>query len=94
MLFRSPISLTPTEFRMLTRLCQQPNQVVSARALLDDGEAYGLSDQDARSIAKVHVRHLRQKIEPFANGAVQIATIRGAGYGLRVSPEQSVGPTF
>jgi DNA-binding response OmpR family regulator len=74
------ITLTPTEFAILSLLMSSPGKVYSRRNIFDMifvGEF--VSD---RTI-DVHIRNLRSKIEPDANQPSFIVTVYGIGYKFR-----------
>ena len=70
-----PVSLTPTEYRLLIELAEHPGVVCSRERLLEDVWGY-IWAGDTR-LVDMHVRRLRVKI-----GADMIETVRGAGYKL------------
>jgi DNA-binding winged helix-turn-helix (wHTH) protein len=73
-----PVHLTPSEFRVLTLLTDQPGVVVSREAIMEalwDSRHVG----DGRT-SEVHVSKLRRKIEPGAGHPQRIQTVRGRGY--------------
>jgi two-component system OmpR family response regulator len=72
------IALTSTEFDLLVAFCQNPGRVLSRDQLLELTHS-GLAGPIARSI-DVHVSRIRQKIEPNAQDATLIKTIRLGGY--------------
>ena len=77
------LTLTPTEFRMLWTLSQQPGRTYSRNELLDCCRG-----EDANSMERtidVHVRALRRKLGDRAD---VIETIRGVGY--RFKPAKSL----
>jgi len=76
------IHLTPTEFRILAALAQRPGQAIGPRELMRDAQGYEVSDREAQEIVKVHVRHLRHKIEPQPDQPRYVLTVRGMGYML------------
>jgi two-component system, OmpR family, response regulator len=76
-----PVQLTYLEFELLRTLAGSPGRVFTRQALLDKlwgGSAY----RDPRTI-DVHVRHLREKIEPNPAEPEYIFTVRGVGYRFR-----------
>jgi two-component system, OmpR family, KDP operon response regulator KdpE len=75
-----PVSLTPTEFRLLTSLMRAAGRVVSARQLLAEAQGVVLPESEAREIVKVHIRRLRAKIEPHQGANPYIVSVRGFGY--------------
>jgi len=70
-----PVSLTPTEYRLLIELAEHSGVVCSRERLLEDVWGY-IWAGDTR-LVDMHVRRLRAKI-----GADMSATVRGAGYKL------------
>lgn len=74
-----PITLTPTEYRLLEYLMRNPESVVSREAILANVWGYEGGDSNA---VDVHVGHLREKLE--TNGRTRIIhTVRSFGYALR-----------
>ena len=82
----SQIDLTPTEFRILCVLARSVGQVVSPKALLREAQDYECDDREAQDIVKVHIRHLRHKIEPDPDSPVYIVNVRGFGYRMEAPP--------
>jgi len=74
-----PLLMTPTEFRLLRYLVVHPNRAISREALLDAVWGYP-SDIGSDRTVDVHIRHLREKIEPDPTNPRWIVTVRGAGY--------------
>jgi DNA-binding response OmpR family regulator len=78
-----PISLTPTEFEVLSYLVQHPNQPVSSLELLE--AVWGDEYEDAEATLRVHLHHLRRKVEPNPRRPRYIRTERGVGYRFRTA---------
>jgi DNA-binding response OmpR family regulator len=76
------ISLTRTEFRLLVELAVADGRICSREDLLDRVWGYGYFG-DSR-IVDVHVRRLRQRIEPDPANPRYVVTARGLGYRLAV----------
>lgn len=75
------VDLTYKEFELLKTLVGHPGRVFSREALLQ--LVWGDSDfRDPRTV-DVHIRHLREKIEPDPHDPEYIFTVRGAGYKFR-----------
>ena len=75
------VDLTYVEFELLTTLASRPGRVYSRQALLV--ALWGDSSyRDPRTI-DVHVRHLREKLEPTPSLPQFILTVRGVGYRFR-----------
>lgn len=73
-----PVTLTPTEFGVLKHLIQYTNQPVSSADLLQ--AVWGKTYDDAEATLRVHLHHLRRKIEPDPRHPRYIRTERGIGY--------------
>ena len=79
-----PVQLTYLEFELLRTLAASPGRVYSRQALLE--ALWGGSEyRDPRTI-DVHVRHLREKIEPDPSEPHYLFTVRGVGYRFREAP--------
>lgn len=72
------IRLTPIEFEVLHCLMQHHGQTVTTSKLLQ--EVWGYSPDDDVDTIRVHIRHLRTRIE--VNGKKYIKTVYGGGYQL------------
>lgn len=77
-----PVHLTPTEFRLLASMARRPGQVIGPGELMRLAQGYELPEREAYEIVKVHVRHLRRKIEPKSDQPRFVLTVRGMGYML------------
>ena len=76
-----PAKLTYVEFEILAALASTPGRVMSREQLLE--QVWGDSAyRDPRTI-DVHIRHLREKIEPDARKPEYLLTVRGVGYRFR-----------
>ena len=73
-----PVDLGPKEFDLLAFLMINRGQVFSRDKLLDRVWGYEFAG-DTRTV-DVHVRWLRQKIEPNPEKPVYLQTVRGVGY--------------
>jgi len=75
----APVSLGPTEFRLLKHFLEHPGRVFSRERLLDS--VWGRdSDIEPRTV-DVHIRRLRKAIN-LADAPDVIRTVRSAGYAL------------
>jgi two-component system, OmpR family, response regulator RegX3 len=75
------VKLTFSEFELLAQLMSEPGRLFNRQELLRaiwGDSAY----RDPRAI-DVHIRHLREKLEPEPDKPRYILTVRGAGYRLR-----------
>lgn len=74
--------LTPIEFDIFNLLFQNHGNMVSAQKLLK--EVWGYEPDDSIETIRVHIRHLRTKIDKISDGKKYIETIYGGGYKLNV----------
>jgi two-component system response regulator RegX3 len=75
-----PKRLTPSEFKLLLLLAEEPERVFSRREIMQhlwDSEYVG--DQRA---CDIHISNLRQKLEQDPANPERIVTVRGIGYKL------------
>ncbi len=77
------LALTAREFDLLTFLLRHPGQVFSRAELMEQVWQWSFGDQ---STVTVHVRRLREKIEPDPAQPTRIATVWGVGYRFDPSP--------
>ena len=79
-----PLTLTPTEFRLLLALARRPGRVFGRLELLEriQGEAYAGYERTVDA----HVKNLRKKLaELGGDGAAEsVVTVPGVGYKLEV----------
>jgi two-component system response regulator VicR len=73
------IPLTSTEFRLLYHLASRPNRPIRRQALIEAVWGYANIVGSERTV-DVHIRHLREKIEPDPAHPRRIITVRGVGY--------------
>ncbi len=79
------LKLTPTELDLLICFMKTPNTALDAVTLLKTIRGYELSETEARSIIRVHIHRLRQKLTPIVEGETTpstelIVTIAGGRY--------------
>jgi len=75
------IRLTYVEFEILATLARNPGRVYSRSTLLE--RVWGDSAyRDPRTV-DVHIRHLREKLEPDPKHPELVLTVRGVGYRFR-----------
>ena len=74
--------LTPIEFDIFNILFQNHGNMVSAQKLLK--EVWGYDPDDDIETIRVHIRHLRSKIDNISDGKKYIETIYGGGYKLNI----------
>jgi DNA-binding response OmpR family regulator len=75
------INLTPTEFRLLVYLAQNPGQALSRTQILDAVWGYPADVESERTV-NVHIRRLREKVELDPSRPALILTVPGVGYRL------------
>ena len=71
------VSLTAREFELLAFLVRHPGRAFRREEILEGVWGYRYGDT---STVTVHVRRLREKIEPDPSAPVRIATVWGVGY--------------
>lgn len=77
------IDLTRIEFDILAYLAQNPDCVVTSRMILE--KVWGPEYSDDTQTLRVHISHLRKKIEPHPNIPRHILTEPGVGFRLATS---------
>ncbi len=82
--FESPVRLTHLEFEILHCLLQRHGQTVSPGLILK--EVWGYEPDDDIEMIRVHVRHLRKKLESDPHKPTFLKTIYGMGYCLDLPP--------
>ncbi len=76
------VKLTHLEFELLHCLLQRHGQTVSPSEILR--EVWGYEPDDDIETIRVHIRHLRTKLEPDPRRPKFIKTVYGAGYSLEL----------
>jgi len=84
------LTLTSREFDLLFFLLQHPGQVFGRAEMMERVWGWTFGDQ---STVTVHVRRLREKIEPDPARPTRIVTVWGVGYRLDPGPLTDGGPT-
>jgi DNA-binding response OmpR family regulator len=77
------LSLTRTEFSLLTALAQQPDTALSYGALSEAVYGRAQPEDEARALLRPHIARLRHKIESTGMGGVALVSIRSMGYMLQ-----------
>lgn len=75
-----PVRLTPTEFRLLAALAEQPGHILSPKGLLV--QVWGSEYADDVENVKRYIHYLRQKLEADVEHPQLILNERGFGYYL------------
>jgi len=84
----APVSLTPTEFRLLQALAERAGRLCTHEYLLD--RVWGPDRRDATHNLRLYVGYLRQKLEDDPMSPRHVVNERGAGYRLLAEVPQSV----
>jgi DNA-binding response OmpR family regulator len=75
-----PVHLTPSEFKVLALLAQEPERVFTRRQIMEHlWQSPYVGDERA---CDVHISKLRQKLERSPGQPERILTVRGLGYKL------------
>jgi len=77
------LSLTRTEFALLTALAQQPDTALSYSALSEAVYGRAQPEDEARALLRPHIARLRHKLESTGIGGVALVSIRSMGYMLQ-----------
>ena len=72
------VDLTPTEFRLLEVLAEEPGRAFTRLELLD--RVFGYDFVGFERTVDVHVKNLRKKIEPNPKQPTYVQTVYGVGY--------------
>jgi two-component system response regulator RegX3 len=76
-----PLSLTPSEFRLLAFLSEEPGRAFSPHEILSYlWRSRYVGDEGA---CKAHISNLRHKIEADPSHPSRVVTVRGVGYALQ-----------
>lgn len=84
------VSLTATEFRLLTYLLQHAGQALTYRAILEN--VWGWEYQNNIDYVHVYMSNLRRKIELDPRNPSYFRTVRGIGYCFEKSIRTSSAP--
>ena len=79
-----PISLTPTEYRLVSTLADPADRVVTRKDLAL--RLWGYEDESSGRRIEMHVRRLRAKLGATAVRGPAIVAVRGLGYKLASRP--------
>ena len=74
----TPLSLTPSEFKVLMALAERPGMVMSRQQLVN--LALGYDFEGYERTVDAHIKNLRQKLEADPKEPVFIKTVYGLGY--------------
>ncbi len=76
------VHLTPIEFKLLCAMAQNPGRILTHTFLLR--EVWGSGHAERSHYLRIHMGHLRQKLEHDSARPVHIVTETGVGYRLVV----------
>lgn len=74
----SPVELRPKEFALLELLLANKGRVMDRNTILE--RVWGEDEYIDHGTVDVHIRRLREKIEPAPDKPVHVLTVRGIGY--------------
>jgi two-component system, OmpR family, response regulator RpaA len=83
---RGKVRLTPVQFDLLYHLMSHPGEIFSPSRLLDEVWDYP-SDAGSPDLVRVHIKNLRERIEPDPHEPQFIQTVAGYGYTIRVDED-------
>ncbi len=86
------VSLSPTEFRLLTCLVKNAGTVVGHRELLLN--VWGSGYLNGREYLKLYIRYLRLKLEKDPENPRLIKTVRGIGYCFGATQHEPPAASF
>lgn len=81
---KDEIELTALEFKLLQSFIKNPHVVLTREQLIHNVWGYDYYGDDR--VVDVHIRHLRQKLEPDPTNPQFIQTVRGIGYRFEDEP--------
>ncbi len=74
------VTCSPLVFKLLLYLCKHPNRVFSKEELFE--AVWGLNHIVDDNTIMVHIRRVRERIEPEPSNPKYLVTVRGLGYKL------------
>lgn len=74
----SPVSLTPSEWKILSALVSHPKKIFSREELMD--LAFGADSDSLDRVIDTHIKNLRKKLEADSRNPVYVKTVHGLGY--------------
>jgi DNA-binding response OmpR family regulator len=77
----TPLNLTPTEFKLLVYLARHRQQALTRSQIVEAVWGYA-ADLESERAVNVHIRRLREKIEPDPSRPRLLLTVPGVGYRL------------
>ncbi len=85
---RERVELTATEWKLLEVLASQPGHVLTRWQIIE--RVYGESFEGFERTVDVHVKNLRQKLEPNPQQPRYVLTVHGVGYKFARPSHESV----
>lgn len=76
----NPVVLSVTEFDLFAYLFGHSERIVTASELMKAVQGYDLDERDARTIVRVHIQRIRQKLGDDPDFPRYIQNVRGKGY--------------
>ena len=86
----TPVHLTPSEFRLLELLSEEPGRVYSRREIV--ARLWDSDHAGSPRVADAHVARLRRKIEEDPRHPERLQQVRGVGYKLVPRPGRQAPP--
>ncbi|MHB9131449.1 MAG: response regulator transcription factor [Armatimonadota bacterium] len=86
-----PIALTPIEYAILAYLARNANCMVTSSQLIE--QVWGDNATEDTQALRVHISHLRKKIEPYPTVPQYLLTEPGVGFRLAMPEQDSPPPT-
>jgi DNA-binding response OmpR family regulator len=80
------LRLTPVQFDLLYHLMSHPGEIFSPGRLLDEVWDYP-TDAGSPDLVRVHIKNLRERIEPDPKKPTFVETVPGYGYTIRADKE-------
>ncbi len=77
------LTLTRTEFALLTALAQNPDTALSYTTLSEAVYGRAQPEDEARSLLRPHIARLRQKLDATKTSGIALISIRSMGYMLQ-----------
>ncbi|WP_158769850.1 response regulator transcription factor [Paraglaciecola sp. L1A13] len=78
-----PLKLSPTALKILEVLMRSSPKAISRLDIIE--AVWGENQPDSNSL-KVHIHHLRKQLDTY-NGGINVETIAGVGFAIKVSSE-------
>lgn len=79
---KKQMDLPPTSFNYLLVLARHSPAVVNYQTLVAEAQGYEVDEQEAQSLVKWHIHHIRLAIEPDQHHPTYLFNVRGSGYRL------------